>query len=1068
MADVGSLAISLSIDDANFKRSMSQVDRSLKTLGQEMSIIRGKGKDWGNSLDGLSSKQKALTNILKLQEQKVQDAAEKHRKLAEEHGEGSVKAERQAAALNKLIAQYTRTETELNDVTQALDRQQREADQASSTWGKLQKSLGNAGSKMKDVGSSMKSIGSTMAMSVTLPIVGLGAAALKTASDFDSAQGLIQAKLGETGQRAGELADISKKLWKDAYGEDVKNAADNVALVVQNMQGLSDEEIKEVSAAAMDLEKVFGTGVNETTQAAGVIMANFGEEGTGAMDVLTAGLQKAGSRGEDLLDTFTEYSPQFAALGISSKDAMNLLLQGLDAGARNTDVLADSIKEFTIEAEQSGERVAKGYTKIGLNGEKMMANIAEGGDKANNAFYATIAALSAMENDVERNAAGVEIFGTKWEDVKDSALLALDPTIDLLGDVEGAAKEAGDAVKDNFGTRLTSTVRELQASLLPIGEELLDIAEDILPKLQGFADWFTGLSDGSQKAILAIGGLAAAAGPLLVVVGSVASGIGGLVTTVSAVSGAVASAGGAAAVLGSALTVLSGPIGWTIAGLAALTVGGIALAKEMKKPAIEVEIFSDKVSESTQKAVGSYLELDEQATVALNGLAWSQQTVTEEMAGQLIGTFQEMNDQILTEMKADHEEQLAATQDFFSRSNAMTAEEEAKIVAKVQGSQSEQQLKVEEGQARITEILTTAKDEKRSITEQEKAEINAIQEEMKVNAVTVMSENEAEQKAILERLKTESSEITAQQAAEVVKNATKQKDDVIKEANEQYDSAIAEIIRMRDESGVISAEQADKLIEEAKRQKDETVKKAEETHDNVVKEAKSQAKDHVNEVNWQTGEVLSKWESFKKKTGVKFDEMGKEAKKKWEDMSADVTSAAAKMVGDTIGELKDLKSKASGKLDEISDKFSGFKDDIVGFFKNMVLKIPTPSLPKLPQFSLETSTKSVFGKDITYPSGIDVTWHKIGGVFKDPVIFGNAGFGDVEEAIVPFEGPHAKRIASLIAGEMDKRVGGSSKPIIIQSIIDGKVVAESTYPDINRMLYRDQTVAERTGGTWRR
>ena len=89
-------------------------------------------------------------------------------------------------------------------------------------------------------------------------------------------------------------------------------------------------------------------------------------------------------------------------------------------------------------------------------------------------------------------------------------------------------------------------------------------------------------------------------------------------------------------------------------------------------------------------------------------------------------------------------------------------------------------------------------------------------------------------------------------------------------------------------------------------------------------------------------------------------------------------------------------------------------DKIVGFFRNM--KISFPKI-KLPHFKLS-------GKFSLNPPSvpkISVDWYKTGGVFENPVIFGNAGFGDVSEAIVPFEGRHARRIAGLIAKEMPQQ-----------------------------------------------
>ena len=49
-------------------------------------------------------------------------------------------------------------------------------------------------------------------------------------------------------------------------------------------------------------------------------------------------------------------------------------------------------------------------------------------------------------------------------------------------------------------------------------------------------------------------------------------------------------------------------------------------------------------------------------------------------------------------------------------------------------------------------------------------------------------------------------------------------------------------------------------------------------------------------------------------------------------------------------------------------------------------------MPDLPHFKLKTSTKEIFGKEITYPSGIDVEWYaKAMGnpyLFTSPTVIG--------------------------------------------------------------------------------
>lgn len=68
---------------------------------------------------------------------------------------------------------------------------------------------------------------------------------------------------------------------------------------------------------------------------------------------------------------------------------------------------------------------------------------------------------------------------------------------------------------------------------------------------------------------------------------------------------------------------------------------------------------------------------------------------------------------------------------------------------------------------------------------------------------------------------------------------------------------------------------------------------------------------------------------------------------------------------------------------------------IRGFFTNLRLKIPTPSLPRLPHFSLKMGSKKILGKTISYPTGFGVQWYAKAMnepvILNSPTIFGASG-----------------------------------------------------------------------------
>jgi len=131
--------------------------------------------------------------------------------------------------------------------------------------------------------------------------------------------------------------------------------------------------------------------------------------------------------------------------------------------------------------------------------------------------------------------------------------------------------------------------------------------------------------------------------------------------------------------------------------------------------------------------------------------------------------------------------------------------------------------------------------------------------------------------------------------------------------------------------------------------------------------------------------------------------------------------------------FSNLKTAITSPIESAKRTLTGIIDSIKRAFSNMKITIPKPKLPKI---SISTGSKSIAGVSIPYPK-FSVDWFKTGGVFTKPVIAGNAGFGDVTEAIVPFEGSHAKRIARLIA-EQQNHLSGMSELARPRRVVDIK------------------------------
>src|SRR5690625_7617180 len=72
--------------------------------------------------------------------------------------------------------------------------------------------LNNIGKSMEDVGKRMQGVGKRMSTWVTAPIVGIGAASLKMAGDFEQAMNQVAALSGATGDDFDALRAKAKEL----------------------------------------------------------------------------------------------------------------------------------------------------------------------------------------------------------------------------------------------------------------------------------------------------------------------------------------------------------------------------------------------------------------------------------------------------------------------------------------------------------------------------------------------------------------------------------------------------------------------------------------------------------------------------------------------------------------------------------------------------------------------------------------------------------------------------------------------------------------------------------------
>jgi phage-related minor tail protein len=350
--------------------------------------------------------------------------------------------------LRSLQRQVSRLESELEGMNQTTEDSGDTANKASGMFSKLGKiGAGTAG---------VIAAGFTAATATIT--------AMMTASEetFDR----LQARTGHTAKQLDALKGASKDVFVNGFGEDMAHVTEEVGNLANIIGDFTEEGMSYLAKGAFTISELWGPEVKEVGKTIKTMTATFdGLKQKDAMDLMTTAFQRTGDYSDDLLDTFNEYSVYFEKLGFDAEGFTNILVKGAEAGAFTMDKAADAIKEFGIRSIDASESTADGFKAIGLDAELMTKNFAAGGETSQQAFAATIAGLASMKDSVKQNAAGVSLFGTQWEDLREDVILSMSDGESAIQGFEGATERAAETMHGNFSSKMKKAFRTLKTEI---------------------------------------------------------------------------------------------------------------------------------------------------------------------------------------------------------------------------------------------------------------------------------------------------------------------------------------------------------------------------------------------------------------------------------------------------------------------------------------------------------------------------------------------------------------------------------------------------------------------------
>ncbi len=423
----------------------------------------------------------------------LDSAQKKAEQSSKKAGESSERIEKKTSdTIKKEQEEVTKHHKQENDKRVKDDEEtgkQRE-DTEKSVSGKIKDIISDAADQNPVIGSVSKvtdglSGASAAWLGVGAAAVAVGGMAVKSATDMDQAMNQFIASTGKGQEESERYQKVLEDIYANNYGENFEDIAQGMAEINKQLGDMSDEKLQSITEGAFALRDTFEYEIPESTRAAKAMIDNFGVDGEKAMALIAAGAQNGLDFSGELLDSISEYSVQFAKVGLDADDMFKIFQAGADSGAFNLDKVGDAIKEMAIRVVDGSDTTKAGFEAIGLNADDMAAKFAAGGESAKSAFQETIDALAAIEDPLAQNAAGVNLFGTQWEDLGADAVTALASIGDEAYATADDMKSLQEVKYDDLGSMLEGLQRSLELLLIPLGEALIPLLttliEAILP-----------------------------------------------------------------------------------------------------------------------------------------------------------------------------------------------------------------------------------------------------------------------------------------------------------------------------------------------------------------------------------------------------------------------------------------------------------------------------------------------------------------------------------------------------------------------------------------------------------
>ena len=484
------------------EREIAATETSLKGYKSALSNVKPEQ-------EALNTNQQRLSTLLAATKSDLSDyTSVLGSRLVNAIKDGTASSDQLEVAIDKIGKQALGSETDLNQMKQALDKVDdgNGLDGVKTDLQDIAKEAGTAGDELAgmsgklDINNLQNAAGEIA--NVAQNVMQFGQNAYSAFVDYDSGCDIIIKKTGATGDAVTEFSDIYDYLVNNIAVTDPYEKAGSAVGELNTQFGLTGQSLQDASSSVMKFAEINDTDVTSSVQSAEQAMASFGlttDSLPGILDAVTYSAQITGASADTIFQSCISGSETLQSLGLSFSESAVLMGEFSQAGV-------DSSTAISV--------LGKAQVKFAGEGKTMQQGLSD---------LQTVITSSASEED--KLAAVTDVLGSKgalnFLKLAESGKLNFSDLAASADDSIGSVNDTFDSVTGS-DEELELALQNLQSAFATLGgaiaEALLPIIQTLAPLIKNLADWFTSLPDGVQQAIIIFTALMTVFGLLLPVI----------------------------------------------------------------------------------------------------------------------------------------------------------------------------------------------------------------------------------------------------------------------------------------------------------------------------------------------------------------------------------------------------------------------------------------------------------------------------------------------------------------------------------------------------------------------